>query len=56
MDAKAELKARIEERGKDLIHYLLHYRTLVANGFPKRVLDAEIRELEEELKELGRWH
>ncbi len=49
------LKARIEEATKSLDFYLLHYWSLIGSGYSKKMLDQQIKELEKEIKELGRW-
>jgi hypothetical protein len=49
-----ELKARVDELIENLNYYLRHYNRLIAIGFRKQVLDAEIRLLEKELKQLSK--
>ncbi|MDR0939926.1 MAG: hypothetical protein LBN29_11375 [Mediterranea sp.] len=51
-DDEEALKARVEELMADLNYYLLNYRRLIANGFRKKVLDAEIEFLRRELDRL----
>ena len=51
------LKARIEEVEKDLLFYLRKYHELTSRSkFMKAVVDKEIRRLERELKELGKYY
>lgn len=51
------LKARIEEVEKDLLFYLRKYHELTSRSkFMKAVVDKEIRRLENELKELGKFY
>ncbi|MDD2953854.1 MAG: hypothetical protein PHC95_11950 [Parabacteroides sp.] len=51
------LKARIEEAEKDLLFYLRKYHELTSRGkFMKAVVDKEIKRLEKELKELGKYY
>jgi hypothetical protein len=51
-DNEEVLKARVEELMSDLNYYLLHYRHLIANGYRKKVLDAEIESIRRELDRL----
>jgi len=53
MDYDEGLKARVGELLENLNFYLLHYNRLIAIGYSKRVLDAEIEFLKETLKELS---
>ncbi len=56
MNDDNELKARIEDLEQSLIFYLRHYHDLSSRSKRmKAVIDKEIKELEEELKELSRW-
>lgn len=51
------LKARIEAVEKDLLFYLRKYHELASRSkFMKAVVDKEIRRLERELKELGKYY
>lgn len=51
------LKARIEEVEKDLLFYLRKYHELTSRSkLMKAVVDKEIRRLERELKELGKYY
>jgi hypothetical protein len=50
-----ELKARVDELMENLNFYLRNYNRLIAVGYRKSVLDAEIQSLERELKELSRF-
>lgn len=51
------LKARIEEIEKDLLFYLRKYHELTSKSKNmKAVVDKEIRRLERELKELGKYY
>ena len=57
MNNDNELKARIEELERDLIFYLRKYHELTSRSkFMKAVVDKEIRRLERELKELGKYY
>ena len=47
------LKARIDELTENLDYYLRNYSHLIACGFRKSVLDAEIEFLKNELKKLS---
>ncbi len=50
------LKARVEEVEKDLLFYLRKYHELTSRSKNmKAVVDREIRRLERELKELGKY-
>ncbi len=49
------LKARIEELIENLNFYLRNYNRLIAIGYRKSVLDAEIESLKEELKKISTW-
>ncbi len=50
------LKARVEEIEKDLLFYLRKYHELVSRSKSmKAVVDREIRRLENELKEIGKY-
>lgn len=51
MTDEEALKARIEEAEENLNYYLRNYHRLIALGFRKSVLDAEIEYLKEFLKE-----
>ena len=56
MNDDNELKARIEDLEQSFIFYLRHYHDLSSRSKRmKAVIDKEIKELEEELKELSRW-
>lgn len=56
MHSDAGLKARIEEVERDLLFYLRKYHELTSRSkFMKAVVDKEIRQLERELKELGKY-
>lgn len=56
MNDDNELKARIEEVERSLLFYLRHYHDLASRSKRmKAVIDKEIKELEDELKDLGRW-
>lgn len=48
-----ELKARVDELIENLNFYLRTYNRLIANGYSKSVLDAEISYLVRELKKLS---
>ena len=51
------LKARIEEAEKDLLFYLRKYHELTSRSKSmKAVVDKEIKRLEKELKELGKYY
>lgn len=51
------LKARIKEIEKDLLFYLRKYHELTSRSkIMKAVVDKEIRRLERELKELGKYY
>lgn len=55
MNNDKELKARIEEREKDLQFYLRNYHELASRSKNmKAVIDKEICRLEQEIKDLGR--
>ena len=57
MNNDNELKARIEELERDLIFYLRKYHELTSRSkFMKAVVDKEIKRLEKELKELGKYY
>ena len=51
MTDEEALKARVEEAEENLNYYLRNYHRLIALGFRKSVLDAEIEYLKEFLKE-----
>lgn len=56
MNDDNELKARIEEVERNLLFYLRHYHDLASRSKRmKAVIDKEIKELEDELKDLSRW-
>lgn len=51
------LKVRIEEVEKGLLFYLRKYHELTTKSkYMKAVVDKEIRRLERELKELGKYY
>lgn len=55
MNNDKELKARVEEKEKDLQFYLRYYHELVARSpSMKAVIDKEILQLEKEIKDLAR--
>ena len=57
MHSDDRLKARIEEAEKDLLFYLRKYHELTSRSkFMKAVVDKEIKRLEKELKELGKYY
>lgn len=54
MSNDKELKARIREKEKDLQFYLRKYHELASRSrYMKAVVDAEIKQLEEEIKFLS---
>lgn len=53
MTDEEALKARVEELIENLNYYLRYYNRLIALGYRKSVLDAEIRLLQEEIKRLS---
>lgn len=54
MSNDKELKARIEEKEKDLLFYLRKYYELASRSRNmKAVVEAEIKQLEEEIKRLS---
>lgn len=53
MTDEEALKARVEELVENLNYYLRNYNRLIAIGYRKAVLDAEIKWLETEIKRLG---
>ena len=56
MTDEEALKARVDEAEENLNYYLRNYHRLIAVGFRKSVLDAEIEYLKEFLKEhSARW-
>ncbi len=56
MNDDNELKARIEEVERSLLFYPSHYHDLASRSKRmKAVIDKEIKELEDELKDLSRW-
>lgn len=57
MHSNDGLKARIEEVEKDLLFYLRkHHELTTKSKFMKAVVDKEIKRLERELKELGKYY
>ena len=57
MHSNDGLKARIEEVEKDLLFDLRKYHELTTKSkFMKAVVDKEIKRLERELKELGKYY
>ena len=57
MHSNDGLKGRIEEVEKDLLFYLRKYHELTTKSkFMKAVVDKEIKRLERELKELGKYY
>ena len=57
MHSNDGLKARIEEVEKDLLFYLRKYHELTTKSkFMKAVVDKDIKRLERELKELGKYY
>lgn len=53
MTDEEALKAQVEEYVENLDYYLRNYRRLIAIGFSKAVLDAEIEWLENKIKQLS---
>ena len=57
MHSEDRLNAQKEEVEKDLLFYLRKYHELTSRSkFMKAVVDKEIRRLERELKELGKYY
>ena len=54
MTDEEALKARVDEAVENLDYYLRNYRRLIAIGYRKAVLDAEIENLKEFLKQHSR--
>lgn len=53
MTDEEALKARVEEYIENLNFYLCNYNRLIAIGYRKAVLDAEIEWLKEQIKQLS---
>ena len=53
-DEEEVLKARVVELIENLNYYLCNYNRLIALGYRKAVLDAEIESLKEEIKQCSR--
>ena len=53
MTDEEALKARVEEYVENLNYYLRNYNRLIAIGYRKAVLDAEIEWLKEQIKLLS---
>ncbi len=54
MNSDEALKAREAELIENLNFFLRNYNRLIAIGYRKSVLDAEIRSLEEEIKKMSK--
>ncbi len=54
MTDEEALKAQVEELMENLNYYLRFYHQLLASGYRKAILDAEIDFLKEEIKKISK--